>query len=122
MTEYEMADVLTSTTHAAVETFSVYVSLMVAYLVATYLAGQKLTNTQMTTVSILYVVIASVLVWAIYSYMSRAISIADTLEAMNPGVNYGAQPMTTNILTVAMSLGILACLRFMWDIRHSKGA
>jgi len=121
MTEYEMADLLTSTTHASVDGFSAYVSLMVAYLVATYLVGQKLTNLQMAIISILYVVTASLMVWAVYSYMSRAIPIADKLEAMNPGTHYGAQPMARNILAIAMSLGILACLRFMWDRRHSKG-
>ncbi len=30
MTEYEMADVLTSTTHASVDVFSAYVTLMIA--------------------------------------------------------------------------------------------
>ncbi len=94
---------------------------MVAYLVAAYLVGQKLTNTQMATISILYIVTASTLVWGVYSYFSRAIPLADALEAMNPGVNYGAQPMTRNILTIVMFLGILVCLRFMWNIRHSKG-
>ena len=122
MTEYEMADLLTSTTLASVEIFSTYISLIVAYLVATYLVGQKLTNSQMAAISILLVVTASSLAWGLYSYLSRAIPLADTLEAMNPGVHYGAQPMTRNILTIVMFLGILVCLRFMWDIRHSKGA
>lgn len=118
MTEYELNDVLSATGHGAVETYSVYVSLMVAYLVAIYLAGQKLSNVQMTTVSILYVVTASVLVWATYSYMSRAMWVSDTLEAMNPHINYGAQPITRNVLTIVMSLGIISCLKFMWDVRH----
>ena len=122
MTEYEMADLLTSTMNASVDVFSAYASLMVAYLVASYLVGQKLTNLQMAIISILFVVTASVMVWGTYSYISRAIPLADALEAMNPGVHYGAQPMTRNILTIAMSLGILACLRFMWDVRHSRGA
>ena len=122
MTEYEMADLLTSTTHASVDGFSAYASLMVAFLVATYLVGQKLTNLQMVIISILFVVIASIMVWVTYSYISRAIPLADALEAMNPGVHYGAQPMMRNVLTIAMSLGILACLRFMWDVRHSKRA
>ena len=120
MTEYEMADLLTSTTLAAVETFSTYISLTVAYLVATYLVGQKLTTAQMTTVSILYVVTASIVVWALYSYMSRVVPIADALEVINPGVNYGAQPMTRDILSGVMALGILASLNFMWGVRHPK--
>ncbi len=120
MTEYEMADLLTSTTLAAVETFSTYISLTVAYLVATYLVGQKLTTAQMTTVSILYVVAASIVVWAFYSYISRAVPIADALEVMHPSVNYGAQPMTRDIFSIVLVLGIPASLSFMWSIRHPK--
>ncbi len=120
MTEYEMADLLTSITMAAVEVFSTYISLTAAYLVATYLVGQKLTTAQMTTVSILYVVAASIVVWGLYSYMSRAVPIADALEVINPGVIYGAQPMMRDILSGVMALGILACLSFMWSVRHGK--
>ena len=120
MTEYEMADLLTSITMAAVEVFSTYISLTAAYLVATYLVGQKLTTAQMTTVSILYVVAASIVVWTLYSYMSRAVPIADALEVINPGVTYGAQPMMKNILSGVMALGIPACLSFMWSVRHAK--
>ena len=120
MTEYEMADLLTSTTMAATETFSVYLSVTVAYLVAVYLIGRKLTTLQMATVSILYVVSAAVLIWAFYSYFSRSIPIADALEVINPDVNYGAQPFARNALVVVLVMGIFACLGFMWSIRHPK--
>ena len=121
MTEYELADLLTSTTVAAVETFAVYISLMVAYLVATYLAGQKLSKPQIVTVSALYIVATSILIWAYYFYMSRAIRLADMLEELNPEAHYGAQPIARDILAVMMILGMLACLKFMWDSRHPKG-
>ncbi len=85
MTEYEMADVLTSTTHASVNVFSVYVTLMIAYLVATYLVGSKLTNTQMAIISILFVVTASTLVWALYSYFISRYSACRRLGGDEPG-------------------------------------
>ena len=120
MTEYEMADLLTSTTSAGIETFSAYLSVTIAYLVAVYLVGRKLTTLQMTTISILYVVSAAMLAWALYSYFSRAIPIADALEVINPGVNYGAQPFARNAFVIVQFMGIFACLGFMWSIRHPK--
>jgi hypothetical protein len=52
--------------------------------------------------------------------MSRAIPIADALERLNPGVLFGAQPMARNIAAVIGIFGILAALKFMWDVRHPK--
>ena len=52
--------------------------------------------------------------------MSRAIRIADMLEEMNPEAHYGAQPIARNTLGVMMVLGILICLKFMWDSKHPK--
>ena len=120
MTEYELTDSLTSIMSAAVDIFSAYLSLVAAYLVAVYLAGQRLGALQITTISTLFSVAASVLVWAMYSYFSRAIPIAGALEAINPEVNYGAQPLTKFTLVSVMILGILACLKFMLDIRRVK--
>ena len=67
MTEYEFADLLVSNSLAMVETVSIYVSLMAAYLVAIYLAGHKLNRLQVVTDSTLYVGAASVITWATYS-------------------------------------------------------
>jgi len=120
MTEYEMADLLTSIGMGSLEALSTYLSVTIAYLVAVYLVGRKLTTLQMTTVSILYVVSAAMLAWAFYSYFSRAIPIADALEVINPGVNYGAQPFARNAFVIVLFMGIFACLGFMWNIRHRK--
>lgn len=53
--------------------------------------------------------------------MSRGIHLADALEALYPEVNYRAQPFARNIITAVMFLEILACVKFMWDIRHANG-
>ena len=120
MTEYEMGDLLTSTTMAAGESFSLYISLLIAYLITSYMVGHKLTSTQSTIISSLYVVAAILPTWSVYTYMSRAIPVADALEKVNPGIIYGAQPMPRNIATVILVIGIFAALKFMWDVRPPK--
>jgi uncharacterized membrane protein YqjE len=120
MTEYEMADLLTSTSFAAVESFSAYVALMVAFLVATYFAGQNMTRSQVVLVSMLYSISALLMTWTTYTYMSRSIPLADALEVLNPKTNYGAQPFARNIVATLEVLGVLCAIKFMWDVRHPK--
>ena len=120
MTKYEMGDLLNSTLTATGEAFSIYITLLVAYLIASYMVGHKLTSTQSTIISSLFVVAATLPTWSVYTFMSRAIPIADALEKVNPDVMYGAQPMARNIATAILILGIFAAMKFMWDIRHPK--
>ena len=120
MTEYEISDLLTSTSFAAVESFSMYVALMAAYLVSAYFAGQNMTRSQVVLVSILYSIAALGMTWNTYTYMSRAIPLADALGTLNPNLTYGAQPFARNIAAVIEVLGVLCALKFMWDVRHPK--
>jgi len=120
MTEYELEDLLTSTSLAAVESFGMYVSITTAFLIASYLAGGKLSNLQTATVSILYVVASAVAAWATVGYCSRAIPIANALEVIHPERFYGMQPLVLVTLSVLQTLGIIASLKFMWDTKHSE--
>ena len=120
MTEYELSDLLATNGLAVVETFSLYVSVMAAYLVATYLAGSKLSTSQIVTISTLYTVAASFFIWVISAYANRAIEYSNELEALRPDMTYGAQPAARNVILVIMILGVLASLKFAWDIRHRE--
>ena len=120
MTEYELEDLLTSTSLAAVESFGMYISITTAFLIASYLAGGKLSNPQAAIVSILYVVASAVSAWATIGYCSRAIPLANALEVIHPERIYGMQPFVLVTLSALQTLGIIACLKFMWDIRHPK--
>ncbi len=116
MTEYELEDLLTGTSVAAVDSFGMYVTILVAYLIAAHLAGKQLSSLQIVTVSVLFVVASSITLWATYAYMSRSIPLADQLELINPHRTYGAQPLVRDIMAMVQSLGIIACLSFMWSI------
>jgi len=120
MTEYEIADLLTGLVDGTVASFQLYISLIIAFLVATYLAAKRMTRTQIVAVSALFTVAALLATWATYSYLTRAVPLADELELINPDKRYGAQPLTRDVVPIVMLLGILASLKFMWDVRHHK--
>ena len=120
MTAYEMADLLTGLVDGTIASFQLYISLIIAFLVATYLTANRMTGTQIVIVSTLFSIAALLTAWATYSYMTRAVPLADQMEVLNPDTRYGAQPWARDMLGILMILGILASLKFMWDVRHHK--
>jgi hypothetical protein len=120
MTEYEIADLLTGMVDGTIATFQMYISLAIAYLVATYLAANRMTRSQIVSISTLFSVAALLATWATYSYMARAVPLADELELINPDKRYGAQPLARDSLAILMIVGIIASVKFVWDVRHHK--
>lgn len=122
MTEYELhvQEILTATSLASLDSFGYYLTILASYLVAGYLAGSKLSTLQTLTISILFVFGAIVTAYTSFSYMSRAVELADVLESLHPGRFYGGQPSARNGLFGLQIAGIIASLKFMWDIRHPK--
>lgn len=120
MTEYELLDVLNSTVSVLVETFSVYLGATTAYLICAYIVGSRMTRFQCIIISTLYVVSAGVGAFAVFFQASHAADIARQLYALEPNGHFGMQPLAQMALTVACTLGIPACLKFMWDVRHAR--
>ncbi len=121
MNQYQLEDILTATTQASVESFGIYLTLMAAYLVASYTAGPKLTLGQAVTVSVLFVVAALIAVLSTYGYLSRSIPLAEQLTEINPERLYAASsPALRNVLAIIEVIGIISSLLFMRSIRKSS--
>jgi len=119
MTEYELEDLLTGIMSLTIDLGALHITVVVMFLVAVYLAGNRLTSGQATTVSVVFVVATVVTSWGAMTLVGRAIPIADALEAINPGRQYGAQPILKYAVGIVTGLSVVACLKFMWEIRHS---
>jgi hypothetical protein len=120
MSEYELLELLNSASFAATEVFMYYVTILGSYLVASYVVGSNLTSIQALTISVLFIFAALLGAYTTFSYMTRAIEAANSLELLHPERFYGAQPYAQRALLVLQVLGIIVCLKFMWDIRHPK--
>lgn len=120
MTEFELEELATSTALAAVETFGMYVTVLASYMVVAYLAGKRLTKVQAATASTLFIVASTLTAYTSTSFFFRVVPWVDSLERINPGKYYGAQPFVGYWMGGLMGLGILASLLFMWQVRHSS--
>ena len=120
MSEYELAELSGSAMSNFLTTFTVFVSIVTAYVIAAYMAGRKLTRFQVAIVNICFLIasgaigLLSVLIFGVFLRRVRALSELD-----------GAVVGTVVDFTwaVATLYVILVCgsLMFMRSTRKSAG-
>ena len=119
MTEAEALEIAGIFGANAITAFSVYITFTMAYLVAAYYAGERLTPYQSFTASVFYVFAASS---AILSMINSTLIYGAALETTELGA---ATPgpsgeMWAIGMTALMTAGIIVSFYFMWSVRHSK--
>ena len=120
MTEYELIDANISYAGEAAEAIAMYFSIVSAYLVMCYLVGAKLTRQQAVLVSGLFVLTASYLVMSITVWLTRSSEFVIELQQLNPERVFFNGPLLLTATPLLFGFGILASLKFMWDVRHPK--
>ena len=120
MTEYELADLISSTNANGLVIITVMVSLASAYLIVAWLVGSKLQKSQVGLINTLF--LAFIVMFGL-SWTNRvlvALAYQEELLKINPSrikvMGDWLLPMAV-VFFVAVTL---ACLKFMWDIRHPK--
>ena len=120
MTESELVEAITSYLAVAQTSTTSIIGLLSAYLIVAYLAGNKLTRSQVLVVTALYLYVMVVVAISAFGSMSKARHYAAELKALNPN-----DVIYLNEYSAGMSaVGAVACLSaslwFMWSIRHPK--
>lgn len=99
---------------------TLYLSILSGYLVIAYLVGNKLSRMQAGLISTLFFFATGYCTAILTTWWQRALEFANEASAINPErvvSNFQGFVYVTGGL---FSLGILACLYFMWDVRHPK--
>ena len=121
MTESELIEAITSYFDIAVAALTLYVTVCSGYLIVAYMVGGNLTNSQALIVSTLYCFVAATTTYAFPTWSVRSFAYLSFQESSGlSSIELGATPSMGSALTVIMLAGVLACLKFMWDIRHPK--
>jgi len=119
MTEAELWELIVEYNNIVLSTFALYLTLVSGFLVAAYLVGEKLTKWQTTIVTLGFVLSTALFTFATYGYGSRAIFlIGKTSELYRSGITM-SYPALWAIIFI-LFVGVVASLKFMWDVRHPK--
>ena len=129
MTEYEISDRIQSLASniiamnsAQASHIAIYLSVVFGFIVAAYVAGEKLTRLQASICYVVFTLFATLEIFRIVSYG------LGTNQLLKQGIEWGADipaismdPQVRVIATTAMwSVGAIGALVFMWSVRHPK--
>lgn len=129
MTEYEIADLAQAQFDRLVVLLdvlgthlSIYLTIISGFLVVAYLVGNKLSRSQITMISLLYLAATTFEALLIMAMSKSIIDIVSFLDAYDDKINdtlfqiLGAQYLGLFVLVSAM----LMPLWFMWSVRRKK--
>ena len=120
MTEAELLEGISNFTTVGQDALMGYLTITSGYLIAAYLAGRSLTKLQNVTISTLFLVMSIMFVFSAFGSFTRGVVLADKLEKINPSETFFLDAWVTQVTVVILLAGILACIKFMWDVRHPK--
>ena len=123
MTEYELLDLVGVAMSFMYESTTLYLTIVSGYLLVAYLLGAKLSRVQALIVSMLFVVGASLQVWALITQevaMEGYLAAKAELSPLNAFEQAVATGNAGTIIASIMVLGVIASLYFMWTIRYPR--
>ena len=120
MTEFELVESIGIFISNSLSSISVYLTILSAYLVAAFIAGNRLTRSQVVVINTLFVTGALIFTYSTIGLLLRQSYFASKLvEIQTDTWLAGTAPMA-QIIGIVQLGGIIACLKFMWDVRHPK--
>ena len=120
MTEYEIRDLMNSTLSGSTSVLSVMISVISAYLIVSWLVGDRLTRSQVTWINLLFVTFGSLMILRWVTGYRIAMGLQASLLQHTQDV---ATIITIELVTVVAGICVaafLGSLKFMWDVRHPK--
>jgi len=127
MTEAELLELLEIATTNSFTGFTLYLSVMFAYLVTAHFVGTKLTRSQVFLTSGLFLFGAFTSTGATVIPLARGIGYINTAKAL-PNTSfrtsfwwaYEGSDFWVYFLLITCSAGAILGLYFMWNVRHAK--
>ncbi len=120
MTAYEMADLAQNLYANSLSSFTVFLSVVFAYIVSAYLVGSQLTKTQVRMLTLVFVIVAILIVWSTAAYVNGAVNLE---QLANPETRDNFFAPRTWLPEFVLGIGIVIlciALKFMWDVRHQE--
>ena len=116
----ELSEQISNYGQQGIGIFALWISIVAAYLVAAYLAGAQLNASQVLILNTVYLLASSLIIFGIWGSFKVQAYYAIQIREIDPGAPHVMNYYAATGVTAAAILGLLASLKFMWDIRHSK--
>ena len=120
MNEYELVEVSISVAAGGMTAVSIYLTVVSAFLIAAFMAGDRLTKGQAVITTGLFV---SAAIFATYGTVEHFLTLANfqqRLAEMGGDTTTMSGAVTAIAVGTLETLGIIGSLKFLWDVRHSN--
>ncbi len=117
MTEYELTDLTGAAMSNFLTTFTIFMSIVTAYVIATFVAGGRLTKIQALIVNVCFLIssgtigLLSVLIFRVFMRRAQALGAMSDIGG-GPVVDF---TWAVAALYVTLTIGSII---FMWNVRH----
>ena len=120
MTDAELWELIIMSLGNAASIFAVYLSVTSGYLIVAYLVGNNLTRMQNTLITGLYIIFAVLIAVGLVANFDRAAYLLEFTEETYRSPLSSGLPAVAIIAGPILLIGVAACVKFMWDVRHPK--
>ena len=120
MTDAELWDLIIMSLGHAASIIAVYLSVTSGYLIVAYLAGKNLTRMQNRLITGLYITFAMIITLATVANFDRAAYLLKFTDETYRSPLSSGLPVVAMIVGPVLLIGVTACVKFMWDVRHPK--
>jgi hypothetical protein len=120
MTEAELQELAFTAADLAANYSAILITIITGYLFVAYAAGSDLSRQQVVLINILFLFSTSLFTYAVTTCFIKQLEIVTKLKVLAPENFYPVNPVVITGVAVTFIVIILACLHFMWRIRHPK--
>jgi hypothetical protein len=120
MTEAELLEATGLAANTALTGISLYMTIVSAYLITAFTAGSRLTRSQTFVISVGFVVGAGIFIYVVIANALRQVYFTARLSEIQTDATFYFSDRTTILIGSVLVMGIIASLKFMWDVRHPK--
>ena len=118
-------DLMTAAMGNTANLYAVFWTVVSGYLIVGYVVGSKLSRSQIVLVNFLFIVSSSITSFAAVTACRNGLLAyrkgASSIEEMT-ALSAGSATVFLVIMMLVNFIAIVACLKFMWDIRHPKSS
>ena len=121
MTQYESLDLAQSAFSSSIAAYALFLSIVTGYLVTAYMVGRELSRSQVWLLSVLFLVVASIAIWSVSSYIYWGVvySIMAVPEGFERSVMV-PKPWLPVFMAVVNVATAASCLVFMRYVRQQQ--
>jgi hypothetical protein len=115
MTEYEVADLTATVLSNFLTSFTVFLSIVSAYVISAFSAGKRLSVLQLSIINSCFLVAVGILGFLVVSLYRRFYALALSITVEQGTIV--AVDFTSPLCALLLSI-IFGCFVFMWNVRN----